>query len=190
MGKEGGKEYVQGLGGQINLNRGNGRLEVTQGTTTVLFAGLDNSGNVKVKLAKPGFDALTATADQLILNSDQNSFKIASILTPSYFFTSTDASNAYAVLTFPHSLSYKPTVLGSFVNTADGVSRPLQWFQAGGANSKYGVTNFYGSDVLVTKIDTVNITVEIHIYNIFGLSFWLANQTVNFRFYCLQETIV
>jgi len=59
------------------LKSSNGQLLGNDGTNNIGLFGFDSSGNMVVKVARPGFNADTATDSQLIFNSSQNTFKIA-----------------------------------------------------------------------------------------------------------------
>lgn len=63
--------------GQLPNNLGYGFLMYTPDNKVSIACYIDSSGQPVLKIAKAGFDALTATSDQLIFNSAQNIPKIA-----------------------------------------------------------------------------------------------------------------
>lgn len=71
-----GQNQVDTLTSKVRLEEGKGRLVIFDGTNNLGVFGFDANGEVAVKIAKPGFDADTATDAQLIFNSSQNVFKI------------------------------------------------------------------------------------------------------------------
>lgn len=62
--------------GQLPNNLGYGFLMYTPDNKVAIACYIDSSGQPILKVAKEGYDALTATNDQLIFNSSQNIFKI------------------------------------------------------------------------------------------------------------------
>lgn len=69
---------------------------------------VDSDGNPILKVAKEGYDALTATDDQLIFNSSQNVFKIVNTVDVSLNVVLTGTGAATASATVAHGLSYTP----------------------------------------------------------------------------------
>jgi hypothetical protein len=111
-------------------------MSVNTGTLDTMFAGRDSSGRTVVKIAKDGFDAKTATDDQLIFNSSQNIFKIVKKDTgtiPAFSI----AAGGSAVLAIPHGQVNKVPICRVFVKgtllnwsslaaiTSDYVEAPL-----------------------------------------------------------------
>jgi hypothetical protein len=124
MAKSTGENITSVLGGQIRTEDAKGRLIVSKNNLDTLLLGQNDAGNVVVKLAKPGYDVKTATNDQLILNSEQNVFKIVAtgyITIPSYTVVISNVAGGYvgqsSVVTYAHGLGYRPGIM-SFVESA------------------------------------------------------------------------
>lgn len=90
-----------------NDKQGNFGLMVGNGVVFDLFAGSDASGKRVVKVAKEGFDARTATDDELIFNSGQDIFKIVDVLSEPFSFV-TGAGETTQAVTITHNLGYSP----------------------------------------------------------------------------------
>lgn len=157
------------------------------GTRRVLL-GKGLNGFYGLKVSKTGEDVYEATDSQLIFNSNQNMFKIATTVTGTYTITSGDASANYANFSFAHGQTTKPTVIGSFSNTTDSVSRQLPYLYQAPTSSYFGFSA--SASVQIYSIDATNINVAVKILDINGTSWLLANTTLSFKFYCLQETII
>ena len=92
-----------------------GKLPNSLGYGFILYDGdkaaiacyIDSSGNPILKIAKDGYDATTATNDQLIFNSSQNTFKIALTGTATIPAVNTGDSDFVSVT---HNLGFIPGV--------------------------------------------------------------------------------
>lgn len=111
-----------------------------------------------VKVAKTGYDANSATDDQLVFNSAQNVFKIVDKVTLSYSGASVSTQSV------PHGLNYTPAFMGFSVDSA----APANYYPI--PSSASGTTGIYA--------DATNVYVTFN-----GLS-RLLTATV----YLLQET--
>lgn len=157
------------------------------GTRRVLL-GKGADGFYGLKVSETGTDVYVAGNDELIFNSDQNMFKIAAVITGTYTITAADASANYANVSFAHGQSVKPTVVGSFINTTDNVSRQLPYIYQAPTTSYYGASG--SATVQIYSIDATNINIAVKILDVTGLGWLLENTQLRFKFYCLQETII
>lgn len=113
-------------------------------------------------------------------------FSISTILNESYTLTSTDASNAYANLSFPHGLSFVPFVTGSVSNTTDGSIRILPAFVHNPAADYFNGHPFSAS-IVVESVDDFNVNIRLDIIDIYGASLFAINSTFAFVLYCQQQ---
>lgn len=135
----------------------------------VLIACYINSlGKPILKVAKEGYDATTATNDQLIFNSDQNVFKIVTNSTTS-LTTSTGGATDRVVA---HNLGYVPVMLAYMEFPGVAGSR---------VNLPYIETGPSGIEI-VGSVDSTNVTFECRVADPLGPN------TYQIRYYLLQET--
>lgn len=178
------------------ITRGAQATAGADGNPQVLVGNQQTFGN-GFYVAKPAINVITNTdPNQMIFNSNQNTFKIATIVTGTYLVDATDASNAYANFSFPHSLTIRPTVLGSFYRSSDSLTRQLPFNFRSPTQSYYttsapgGLSHTSSASVDIYNIDDTNINLQIKIFDINGLSWLLAGVSFVFKFYCLQETVI
>lgn len=92
------------------LQTKNGRLLGNDGNSNVGLFGFDSAGHMVVKVAKTGFDATTATGNDLIFNSSQDIFKV--VQTDNIIIPGTGNQSPFATgstgITVPHNLGYIP----------------------------------------------------------------------------------
>lgn len=155
------------------------QIIVHDGTTNKALFGRDGTGAYVVKVAKDGYDVLTATGDQLIFNSENNLFKIVStgVISVSHVHT----ANSARTTSVAHGQSGRPTIL-MFANNLVAPGVP--------AGPSYQMPFTYpavsGGDLVISTlmqgyVDATNITV----YS------WSANATTitaDVRYYVIQET--
>jgi len=125
---------------------------------------------------------------------DQTQLQTVGILNVTYTVTATDVSNTYAVVSFNHNLNYAPNVIASFINSSDGIIRPMPFLYKASGQSYYltsapsGVSHIASATVQVDKINSSTITIRIDIHDIFGVSWVLTNYVFSFKF-ILQRQI-
>jgi hypothetical protein len=90
--------------GQLPNNLGYGFLMYTPDNKVAIACYIDSSGQPILKIAKDGYDALTATDAQLIFNSAQNVFKI--VMTSSVSIPANLGGTT--TTTVAHNLGYVP----------------------------------------------------------------------------------
>lgn len=155
---------------------GNTGMELFNGSNAELFIGKDSSGNIVVKLAKPGFDARTATADQLILNSGQDNFKIA--LTDSTTITVPITAGAVTGTPISHGQITPPTIL-AFVTPPGGI---------GGTPTPWTAYNGSGNLLVIADFNYVeNINFQFYVQST-SVSPSVEAGVWTFKYYVLQET--
>jgi hypothetical protein len=148
-------------------------MAVNNGTVDTMFAGQDSTGATVVKIAKAGYDAKTATDDQLIFNSNQNVFKIVSKIQSNIpAFSWVAATSASSLLTIPHGLSATPIInayaAGNLINSSTGTVLSASYIPIpifGNADTLYYAFFDNASSVLwplavLTGVDSTNIYIE------------------------------
>lgn len=113
-----GKGDSSSSSGRVQYDPARGVI-VNDGSNNIGLFGIDESGNVVIKIAKPGFNADTASDDELIFNSSQDIFKIAYKGTTTINVPDTSSNTYFSTIT--HNLGYVPYVI-AFVKPAFGGS--------------------------------------------------------------------
>ena len=157
------------------LKTANGQILGNNGTNNVGLFGFDDTGTMVVKVAKPGYDANSATNDQLIFNSAQNTFKIA--LTDTVVLTR-DASDSFNGVSYQHNLGFKPVCI-AFIDYG-GITLPMPKLYFN------GTSGILDEQVQIQDISTSVITFDATAPT--GGSRYASAQTYTIRFYLLQET--
>lgn len=172
------------------IQRGAQVVPGADGKPQVLMGNQQTFGN-GFYVAKTNIDVITNTDPaQLAFNSNQNTFKIAKTVLGTYTVTAADATAEYVDFSVAHNLGFAPTVVGSFSTTADGARRQLPYLYQVRATNYYLAAETSSASVEIYSIDNTNINLAIRIFDILGLSWFLAGSIFNFKFYCQQETIV
>lgn len=154
--------------GKLPNNLGYGFLLYAADGKVAIACYINSNGRPILKIAKDGFDALTATNDQLIFNSDQNVFKIVSTGIVQ-LITSTGGPSA---VTVNHGLGYVPAPLVYMEFPGSATSRtPLPYIETGPSGIE-----------VVYSIDANNLVVECRVADPFGPN------TYGIRYYLMQET--
>jgi hypothetical protein len=175
--------------------------------------GPDSGGNEVVKISQAGFDASTATNSQLIFNSQQNTFKVATTLTGSLavsFSSYAQGSGGPATYTFAssnsltlvHGLSTTPAIVPFLYDPTSGVYVPFNnntlisgasWSQTNpllifnGLPSVAGVASYYWS----ISVNSTNVVIKGLMSGGQVQSTTMPAQnfpSCSFKIYCLQET--
>jgi hypothetical protein len=169
-----GQKKTDTLDSRVRLEEGNRRLIVSDGTNNVALFGYDAAGNIVVKVAKAGYNADTATNDQLVFNSSQNTFKIA--YTGSLTLNSRGAATGAVpdTVSYTHNLGYTPAVT-AFISYGS-TYLPLPF-------TLYNLTTGAIRCRLYTQVDSSTVT--------FIYQEWSGTEGVTafpIKFYLLQET--
>lgn len=130
-----------------------------------------------LRIAKTGYDATTASTDNLIFNSEQNVFKIVSSGTVT---VSKAASNTRGSVTLKHGLSYTPLVISFLYDGSIYIPVPYLSIILSGT----GVGTVYSNNYLFTTITDLSFNVETPTSS---PGYALAYDTI-FKYYILQET--
>lgn len=170
-----GNDSVSTLGGHVRLEEGQGRLVAYDGSNNLGLFGFDDAGKVVVKVAKEGFDANSASDDNLIFNSNQNIFKINTTGTVSI---NADTLNTAKAAVIEHSLPQPPFVL-VYVTTpflGPNTLSLVPYYQFGNTNYGYDVAALIWVDNTYVhfQVDLVRGVGNLGVYT--------------FRYYILQES--
>ena len=169
------------------LKSSNGQLLGNDGTNNIGLFGFDSSGNMVVKVARPGFNADTATDSQLIFNSSQNTFKIAMSGTVAF----TPANGGGPLYTVSSGRKTGPVVthnLGVIPGVLAYTQRPTTGFNSGVLTSLPFLESNATTNVLINAFYSVTTT-TLSFFMDFGGG-WSFNASPDFviRYYILQET--
>lgn len=151
-------------------------LAKQDGVNKAVYGFFGEANKFGLRVADDGVDVLTATADQLIFNSDQNIFKVVLSGTTSLVYD----GNVGTFSTIAHGQSNIPIVL-AYVQFPDNANfNPM----AGQYVPMPVYINRTGLPAVqcVQSVDATNIYLRVH--DIYAP----PNQTYNFRYYVLQET--
>lgn len=185
-----GQKQVDTLTSKVRLEEGKGRLIVSDGENNIGLFGYDEDGNVVVKVAKPGYNAESATDSQLIFNSSQNTLKV--VQTASVVQTLTNTANTVAqgtqVKTIAHNLGFKPAFLVYMTTNPGYVSGEVlialpDLFVLPSGHSLGGGTIF--SKFWATADDN---NLYINYFHRVSTDYSPSAPTFTVRYYLLQET--
>jgi hypothetical protein len=125
-------------------------------------------------VAQDGVDVQQATDGQMIFNSNN------AVVVGSYKVTI--GSDQYYSFSIAHNLGYEPSIQSaSFYSSFDGLTRPLPFVLP--SDSVTGFANL-GATLTIYSVDTTNINLVLAIMDATGLSFFLTNTVLNFKFLC------
>lgn len=157
-------------------------MAVNNGTVDTMFAGQDSNGNTVVKIAKPSFDAKTATNDQLAFNSAQDVLKVVSTVNLS---VTVGGSGSYSSSSTPHGLSFTPAILPYITNPA-GIAGDNPVINHGNPSMIYGtvggVFRIFGLGEVT--VDGTNVYLSAQTDGSVGA----GSYTFTAKVYLLQET--
>lgn len=171
-----GKDLIDSLDGQLRVEKDNNRLVVSNGLTDVMLAGVDDSGEIVIKIAKPGFDVKTAANDELIFNSAQNVLKVVASGVANFTVPDPAGSLNDQVVTIPHGLPSPPAVLAYIPVLRDDTIVGIFWTPLPYTNS----VDLFAS--AVSDETNVYITESMLTGGTWGTT------SLNIRYYILQET--
>lgn len=159
-------------------------LLFNNGSNNVMLVGQDSTGAYVVKIGKNGQDPVTAPDSELIFNSNQDTFKIATIVTYNFNFTASGylAGTQYTV---PHNLGYVPLIQGfATLTSAPGATGnyPLPYIYTVTQTPTIPAAFLIGGIINVQGVDDNNIYV--------GVGLGSSGETIagTLKFYVLQET--
>lgn len=157
-----------------------------------VLLGKGANGFYGLKVSKPGFDVFTATDDDLIFNSDQNSFKIVSIvdITIPEFTTLTVPVNQVgydtAETSVAHGLSSIPAFLAFILTSGDYQQMPHISYATAGDNIRW-ITTEWKLKVDATNVTAQTVTFLSALTAAGGVSATVETATV--KVFLLQETV-
>jgi hypothetical protein len=156
------------------------QLIVHDGTNFKALFGRDGIGNYVVKIAKDGYNVLTATDDELIFNSANNLFKIVS--TGTVDMGTSTVGSAATVVDIAHGLPSPPTIIafGTVTDATFGTRIvPLPHYTLGTTS---GISS-------ATRIITASLTMSTNSTNIrFVLQGNAIDTSATVRYYIIRET--
>lgn len=168
------------------LKTNNGQILGNNGTNNIGLFGFDSTGNMVLKIAKPGYNADTAANADLIFNSGQNTFKITTVLSSTFTLTSGGVNPSSTTFSINHSLGYVPMTISTIdistlTNGSTGIY-PVPFFTpgvGGGTTNVFVMLSFFR----VRAVTSTSITYELGIQ--------APTQTFSGTVYCyfLQETV-
>ncbi len=185
---------IDGVKGEITVD-GDNRDEVVKidkrgilisdnGTPRGQLGFKDNSFAIKV--SQRGKDVTSAENADMVMNSENNMFKIIKTVLNPYAISASDFSNQYINITIPHGLSIAPQVVGSFTHSADGTVRLLPFFYFEPSTSYFNGAQ--SLSIAIDRVDAQSVYINVQWHDVVGLSYLLTNAQLNFKLYCLQET--
>lgn len=157
-------------------------LVVSDGKNDILFAGREADGSIVVKVAKTGFDAKTASGNNLIFNSGQDIFKI--VQKGSTTITVPTPSGVGASIIgdlIPHNQTHRPTIIANITSSSTGTggtgNTPTPWTSFSGTGNLQFIADF-------NTIDDTNFQFYVQ---------WITSTTQfsgiwTFTYYILQES--
>lgn len=174
----------QGVISRVQMQHGR-ILGLDSSNNAVGLFGFDSTGAMAVKVAKSGYDARTASDANLIFNSNQDTFKIAT--TVSYTFSFTASSyNAGTQYTIAHNLGYVPYMQGYAILTTVPESStgtfPLPYIATVAQTPTIPAAFLIGAIITVQGVDSTNIYVGV------GIGSSGSTLAGTLKFYVLQET--
>ncbi len=176
-----GQRTTSTLDSKVRLEQGNGRLIVSDGINNIGLFGYDSVGNIVVKIAKSGYNADTATNDQLVFNSAQNIFKIVKIMNLNVLKAANSSDSG--LVSAAHGLSFIPAIIAYASYGIGYQSMPISTPETSATGVGLNVlssavyvdsTNIYG-ETLTPNTGTVH-------------SFYGATVNLDIKVYLMQET--
>lgn len=145
------------------------------GNWNVGLFGFDSAGNMVVKVAKPGFNADTASDANLIFNSSQNVLKVVGSGTAQL----TAVLGTSVATSASHSLGYIPAAIVHWHDTdffGPGTYLPSAHFEYVSSTNNVGVIHW---------VDSTNISFQVTLGSGAGST---RDGVYGFKYYLLQES--
>lgn len=180
--------------GRVIKDDQNDRFYVTDSNNIpVALLGKDSAGNIVVKVAKSGQNVITAPDNELIFNSQQDTFKIVASGTSSYSVNIAATAGICATYdtgynTIAHNLGYSPAVLVFEQNNTAPVASGTLYSDS----YTYSSTGFAYTDVYnLIYVDNTNLYLGAtwrQIASASSVSAPAVTSTISYKYYLLQET--
>lgn len=135
-----GQQVTDSINGKLTFEQDKNRIVGRDENNLIRLLILANGTDFAMKVAKDGYDATTATNDQLVFNSEQNVFKIVSKGTATIGAV---GASAIGSTTITHGLGYIPAVLAYQTDGTNYFTVPFTSFVSGGANDGKMSLNVY-----------------------------------------------
>lgn len=143
-------------GGNLRIEYGKNRLVATDGTDERLLIGEEDSGDIVVKLSKPGYDVKEASDSELIMSSEFNSFKIVDKV--SIVVTKSTNSN-FAQTAYVHGLGVSPMVVGTASPSDNpGISHMIPYTRISSTSLFYGYTVAQDATQIICGVNTDSVS--------------------------------
>lgn len=184
-----GGESTEALNGKLTFEQSKNRIVGRDGDNLIRLLILADGSDFVMKISKEGFDATTASDDELVFNSNQNVFKIVKSGTTTLTVPSTFSSGSVLTATIPHELTSKPAFIawvdipvgdGSSLIQGKLVTLPAMIIPATGPVA--GSVRLY----ITADVDATNL--YLRVANTTGLGLSGVDGDYIFKYYILQET--
>lgn len=188
-GANGANSLIQG---RLPNSLGYGYLLYREDGTVAIAMYIDSTGTPILKVSKEGYDATTATNDQLIFNSAQNIFKVAYTTVHTFPAESITIAGGLQQLVYAHGLGSIPKVEveierkknPSLVLLETGF--PSTFYTSIDLTKVYSETDINLSDQYEIAVDNTDFRMNRVISNVSAGTLTCDSTTV--RIYLLQET--
>jgi hypothetical protein len=150
-------------------------LAKQDGDNKAVFGFLESTNAFGLKVAKEGYDVLTAADENLVFNSEQNVFKI--VATAATSITALAPVNS-ATVAVTHNLGFTPTIIAYVNNAGQYVPIPFTIWSASAASK--------GQAELALFINTVNSTQIVFQLDNYNALF--TGTVYPIKYYVVQET--
>lgn len=175
-GPQGRSSLIQG---RLPDDLGYGQILYDRSGKAVIYMAVDKNGKPILKVAKDNQDATVATDDQLIFNSSQNTFKIA---TSDTVILTRPAGTASVSTLIPVPVSASAFLSwGTLTGVSPQLTYPLPYYAPSGTGTMlWGVRAYYDSSANVVKFFNESYDAGVT----------ATTYTVSIKYYLLQETLL
>jgi hypothetical protein len=165
--------------GRLPGTLGYGQILYDQAGNAVIYIAVDNNGKPVMKVAKDKQDATTATDDQLVFNSNQNTFKI--VQTDTILLTRPSGTSVVST-TIPMPVSASAFLAwGTLTGVSPQLTYPLPYYAPSGTGTMlWGVRAYY--DASANNVKFINESYDAGVTG--------STYTVSIKYYLLQETLL
>ena len=155
-------------------------IAVQDGENKAAFGFYGSANKFGLKVAEDGVDVLTAANDELIFNSEFNTFKIVST---GVITLAKGASTISGTATIQHDLGYVPLALLFWYDTAANFAIPHVAFSTSGATAGLCIRS------ISYEVDSNYLYIYVTAPNWAGNTSYTDTFSAPVRYYLLQETI-
>ena len=155
-------------------------LAQQDGDNKAVFGFLESTNKFGLKVAKAGYDVLTATDSQLIFNSEQNVFKIVQTGTTSVTVPAGYSDSVPYTASVAHGLGVAPAILAYVQSTSAAIG--------GAQGSPLPVIVNTSFPFAYAGLVDCSVTTTTVVFTVAGTVAGQLNGIWTFRYYLLQET--